>query len=80
VTDLETAGIPADDVREVLTIASRHKAVFDEINEPRLLHGDLWVPNLMLAPDDVEPRLSVSSTMITRHGAIRCPTGLSSWR
>lgn len=57
IADLEAAGIEAGDVRNVLAIAADHKSVLDEIKEPRLLHGDLWVPNLMLKPGAEEPTI-----------------------
>jgi aminoglycoside phosphotransferase (APT) family kinase protein len=57
ICDLESAGFEADDVRNALSIVAHHKAIFDEINEPRLLHGDLWVPNLMLQPGTSEPTI-----------------------
>lgn len=58
VADLEAEGLPADDVREVLCITSARAAVLDEIGEPHLLHGDLWIPNLMLAPDSADPTIT----------------------
>ena len=29
--------------------------MFDEITEPRLLHGDLWMTNVMISPTAPEP-------------------------
>jgi aminoglycoside phosphotransferase (APT) family kinase protein len=48
VADLRDAGLDDGDVREVAALASKNSAVLDEITEPRLLHGDLWVPNVRL--------------------------------
>jgi aminoglycoside phosphotransferase (APT) family kinase protein len=56
--DLEDAGLDAGDVREVVAVAGRRRTVLDEIDEPRLLHGDLWVPNVMLALDTPEPTIT----------------------
>ncbi len=56
--DLEDAGLDASDVREVVAVASRRRTVLDEIDVPRLLHGDLWVPNVMLALDTPEPTIT----------------------
>ncbi len=57
-SDLEDAGLDARDVREVVAAAVRRRTVLDEIDGPRLLHGDLWVPNVMLAPDAAEPTIT----------------------
>jgi aminoglycoside phosphotransferase (APT) family kinase protein len=46
--DLEDAGLDASDVRQVAMAAAHNVEILDEIDEPRLLHGDLWVPNLMV--------------------------------
>ncbi|MDI5962200.1 aminoglycoside phosphotransferase family protein [Streptomyces sp. SL13] len=47
--DLDDVGLDASDVREVAAAAVRHRALLDEITEPRLLHGDLWTANVMMA-------------------------------
>ena len=57
-TDLEDAGLGADDVRQVAEAAARHRAVLDEITEPRLLHGDLWTVNVMIDPDAPESTIT----------------------
>jgi aminoglycoside phosphotransferase (APT) family kinase protein len=49
--DAEDAGLDASDLREVGERAERDAGLLDEITEPRLLHGDLWHVNVMLAPD-----------------------------
>ncbi|WP_328607980.1 aminoglycoside phosphotransferase family protein [Amycolatopsis sp. NBC_00345] len=49
--DVEDAGLDASDLREVGKHASQDAGLLDEITEPRLLHGDLWHANVMLAPD-----------------------------
>ncbi|KAA2253828.1 aminoglycoside phosphotransferase family protein [Solihabitans fulvus] len=56
--DLVDAGLDASDVREVVAAAAKGSAVLDEIDRPRLLHGDLWVPNVMLDPDAPEPTIT----------------------
>jgi aminoglycoside phosphotransferase (APT) family kinase protein len=48
VADLHDAGLDSADMREVAALAAKSAAVLDEITEPRLLHGDLWVPNVRL--------------------------------
>lgn len=58
VADLSDAGLDAGDVREVVSHADRHRAVLDEIDRPHLLHGDLWVPNVMLDPEAPEPTVT----------------------
>jgi aminoglycoside phosphotransferase (APT) family kinase protein len=58
VADLRDAGLDADDVRRLAAAAERHQAVLDEINRPRLLHGDLWTVNVLIDPDAAEPRIT----------------------
>ncbi|MGW4696509.1 phosphotransferase family protein [Kitasatospora cineracea] len=53
--DLADTGTPFDDVEELIALAGRHRAVLDRITEPRLLHGDLWNINLMIAADAPAP-------------------------
>jgi aminoglycoside phosphotransferase (APT) family kinase protein len=55
--DLDTAGLDAADVRQVMAAASRDSGILDEITEPRLLHGDLWHANVMLMPGEPEPTI-----------------------
>jgi aminoglycoside phosphotransferase (APT) family kinase protein len=55
--DLADAGLDMTDVEEVITTAIENSTVLDEVKEPRLLHGDLWTPNVMLAPDTSEPTI-----------------------
>jgi aminoglycoside phosphotransferase (APT) family kinase protein len=56
--DLADAGLDATDVHAVTALAERHRAVLDEIDQPRLLHGDLWTVNVMLAPSAPEPTIT----------------------
>jgi aminoglycoside phosphotransferase (APT) family kinase protein len=56
--DLDDVGLDATDVRELAAVADRHRAVLDEITEPRLLHGDLWTVNVMIEPGAPEPTIS----------------------
>ncbi|NMI55840.1 MULTISPECIES: phosphotransferase family protein [unclassified Streptomyces] len=56
--DLEGAGLDAGDVRKVVAAALRHRTVLDEITEPRLLGGDLWIPNTLLDHDAAEPTIN----------------------
>jgi aminoglycoside phosphotransferase (APT) family kinase protein len=56
--DLHDAGLDSTDVRQVVAAADKHQAVLDEVTEPRLLHGDLWTVNVMMAPDAVQPTIT----------------------
>ncbi|ONI92789.1 aminoglycoside phosphotransferase [Saccharothrix sp. ALI-22-I] len=56
--DLDGAGLDSADVREVAAAAERWRAVLDEVAEPRLLHGDLWTVNVMMASGAAEPTIS----------------------
>ncbi|WP_405762188.1 aminoglycoside phosphotransferase family protein [Streptomyces sp. NBC_01420] len=56
--DLTDAGLDAGDVTRLVRLADRERAVIDEVTEPRLLHGDLWVGNTMLAEGAPEPLIT----------------------
>ena len=45
-------------MREVAAAAERSCAVLDEVTESRLLHGDLWMVKVMMAPGAAEPTIS----------------------
>ncbi|WP_128380415.1 phosphotransferase family protein [Streptomyces cavernae] len=48
--DVSRVGLDATDVDTAAALAAEHRDVLDEITEPRLLTGDLWTVNTMLAP------------------------------
>jgi aminoglycoside phosphotransferase (APT) family kinase protein len=52
---LDDAGLDATDVQETAVMASAQAEIFDEISEPRLLHGDLWTANVMISPTATVP-------------------------
>lgn len=56
--DLTDAGLDAGVVTRLVEVVDRDRAVLDEIAEPRLLHGDLWVGNTMLAESAPEPLIT----------------------
>ena len=51
----DDAGLDASDIQETIALAAKQPDVFDEITEPRLLHGDLWMTNVMISPTAAEP-------------------------
>jgi aminoglycoside phosphotransferase (APT) family kinase protein len=53
--DLDGVGLDAADVRKVAAVATHESAVIDEVTEPRLLTGDLWTVNALMAPGAPEP-------------------------
>ncbi|MFC4113400.1 phosphotransferase family protein [Nonomuraea zeae] len=53
--DLDAANLEAADIRKTAELAAEHHAVLDEITEPRLLTGDLWTVNIMIAANAPEP-------------------------
>jgi aminoglycoside phosphotransferase (APT) family kinase protein len=53
--DLTDNGLDATGITELVQVADRNRAVLDEVAEPSLLHGDLWVGNTMLAEGAPEP-------------------------
>ncbi|MEU8927681.1 aminoglycoside phosphotransferase family protein [Kitasatospora sp. NPDC048545] len=56
--DLDAVGLDSADLRKVAEVARQHRAVLDEITEPRCLSGDLWTVNVMLAESAPEPLIS----------------------
>jgi aminoglycoside phosphotransferase (APT) family kinase protein len=55
---LGSAGLDAADIEEAADLAGRQSAIFDEITQPRLLHGDLWTANVMISPTAAEPTVT----------------------
>lgn len=56
--DAEDAGLHAADLRKAAALAEERRDVLDEVTEPRLLTGDLWTVNTMIAKDAPEPTLT----------------------
>ena len=56
--DLSRNGLETDDIAKLIEVADRNRALLSEITEPRMLHGDLWVGNTMLALDAPEPTIT----------------------
>jgi aminoglycoside phosphotransferase (APT) family kinase protein len=55
--DLDSVGLATDDLREVLAIAQNHAVILDEITQPALLHGDLWLVNILVNRNFDEPKI-----------------------
>ncbi|HEX5540773.1 MAG TPA: aminoglycoside phosphotransferase family protein [Micromonospora sp.] len=53
----DRAGLDAGEVRRIRAAVDTHRAVLDEVREPRLLHGDLWRLNILIDPDAPEPAI-----------------------
>ena len=58
VADLDDAGLDSAEAWELAELAAGHRAILDEVSEPRLLHGDLWTINVMVEPGTPEPTVS----------------------
>jgi aminoglycoside phosphotransferase (APT) family kinase protein len=56
--DLDSIGLDAVDVREIAAVAASGREVLDEITEPRMLAGDLWTVNVMLAEGAPTPTIT----------------------
>jgi aminoglycoside phosphotransferase (APT) family kinase protein len=56
--DLDGVGLDAADVREIAGLARQQRAVLDEVTSPRLLHGDLWTVNVMMASASPTPTVT----------------------
>ena len=50
--DIARFQLETDDTRAILTCARVHAHLLDEITRPRLLHGDLWTFNVLVAPSE----------------------------
>jgi aminoglycoside phosphotransferase (APT) family kinase protein len=57
IADLEQSGLDSADVRAAAGFAIASRATLDEITEPRLLHGDLWIVNVMIASEAPQPTI-----------------------
>ncbi len=55
--DAEYMGVETTALRRLLEFARDHCAVLDEITRPRLLHGDLWLFNLLIQRTWEGPRI-----------------------
>lgn len=56
--DAEREGLDAAPIRAVREIASAHAELLDEIERPRLCHGDLWSFNTLIDRQTDPPRIS----------------------
>lgn len=56
--DAEGAGLDAADLRKAAELAADRHLLLDEITEPRMLSGDLWTVNVMLADGAPEPTIT----------------------
>ncbi len=52
------AHLDADDLKTALEIAETHREIFDEMQQPCLLHGDLWTVNVLVKREADGPRIS----------------------
>lgn len=48
VQDIERWGIPPPHFHTIAAYIARHRDVFDAVGVPRLLHGDLWLNNVLI--------------------------------
>ncbi|MEV0595641.1 phosphotransferase family protein [Nonomuraea cavernae] len=55
---LDSVGLDAADLRRVAGAAAERHAVLDEVTQPRMLAGDLWTVNIMLADATPAPTIS----------------------
>jgi aminoglycoside phosphotransferase (APT) family kinase protein len=56
--DLDGAGLDSAVLRRAAEAAEVRGDVLDQITEPRLLAGDLWIVNVLLAEDAAEPTIT----------------------
>jgi aminoglycoside phosphotransferase (APT) family kinase protein len=58
VAALHTAQLGATDMDVILEIARSHAGILDQVRQPHLLHGDLWLFNLLVAHTLNGPRIT----------------------
>lgn len=58
VEQIKAAHLDATDIQAVQEMAQTHSALLDEIQQPRLLHGDLWTFNILIKRDQENPRIA----------------------
>ncbi|HEX6554941.1 MAG TPA: aminoglycoside phosphotransferase family protein [Ktedonobacteraceae bacterium] len=58
VEQLKAAQLDGTDLQTVQEMAQTHSALLDEIQQPRLLHGDLWTFNILIKRDQENPRIT----------------------
>lgn len=57
IKDVEAYKLDTTNIRDIIKIAQTHKAFLDEITQPCLLHGDLWIVNILLKRRKSGPRI-----------------------
>lgn len=55
--DLDRVQLQAEDLRKLLALAERYASVLDQITAPSLLHGDLWLVNILVSRVGSQPRI-----------------------
>src|SRR5262245_29725838 len=55
--DMAAWGLPSHDIHQVCDCLVRHRAVFDRIQASHLLHGDLWLNNLLIQHTNAEAQI-----------------------
>lgn len=58
VSDLDSLLVKCEDLRKLLTIVRRHTPLLDEISRPYLLHGDLWLVNILVKRIEGIPQIA----------------------
>lgn len=53
--DLNSVDLPSNDIRTATMFLKRHAAAVDAVSVPRLLHGDLFLGNVLIDPDAAAP-------------------------
>jgi aminoglycoside phosphotransferase (APT) family kinase protein len=56
--DLDEAGLDARDMWQVARVTEDNRRILDEIDQPRLMHGDLWTVNILIDPDATDPTIT----------------------
>lgn len=57
IRDLEDVGLDTTDIKNLLILAQAHSQLLDEIDQPQLLHGDLWTVNILVRRSEEGPKI-----------------------
>ncbi|WP_126552374.1 phosphotransferase family protein [Dictyobacter kobayashii] len=63
IRDLEAIPLDATDVRALLDLVMAHLDLLDQIDRPRLLHGDLWTFNVLVKRDPAQHVPTISAVL-----------------
>lgn len=58
ISNLESVQQATSDLKSVLNLVKNQRHILDEITQPSLLHGDLWLVNILVNRGEAEPEIT----------------------